>query len=218
MEQEWVKAALVALGLKEGSSVMEIRSAYLMKTSHERFQRIIIGEEQLEKEFSKYYKSYITLLKHFSESEEPADLSYYPQNQIVRIHLNQGIYHIINQNFLRAVEKVQEANQLDKEDELVLIYMGYLLMRRKNYYAAEKYFLEIVKKNKQNDEAWYYLGENYLRAGDSRKAINMLETSLNLNSARKGLSSKIRELKEKAVGKSPEEKKTSFLSRLLGKK
>lgn len=219
MEQEWVKAALVALGLREGASMTEIRSSYLSKTSHERFNGIFVGTEHLEREFSKFYKAYITLLKHYSEQDEDADdLSYYPQDQIVRVHLNQGIYHILNQNYVKAVEKVQQAYQLDKENVLVLLYMGYLLMKRKNYYAAEKYFLDAVKLDKENDEAWYQLGDNYARAGEHRKALNMLETSKNINSSRAGISTRIKELRAKLGAANTEMKeKKSWFSRLLGK-
>ena len=53
IEEEWLKAALVALGLKEDVSMTEIRAAYLSKTTQKRFQSVIWGDEHLEKEFIK---------------------------------------------------------------------------------------------------------------------------------------------------------------------
>lgn len=216
MENEWVKAALVALGLREDASVTEIRAAYLTKTTHRNFQEVILSNEHLEKEFVKYYKAYITLLKHHSESESE-DLSYYPPDQIVRFHFNQGLYYLINQDYMKAMEKFQIAYKIDKEDVLVLLYMGILLIKLKNYYAAEKYFLDAVKIDKENFDAWYYLGETYLKAEDLRKALNMFDTARNLNPSRKEVAFKVKELKAKLAAKAPAGKKPSFLSRLFKK-
>jgi tetratricopeptide (TPR) repeat protein len=216
MEEEWVKAALVALGLKEDASVTEIRAAYLDKTTQNRFQRVILGDEHLEKDFVRYYKAYITLLKHHSQTES-ADLHYYPQDQIVKFHFNQGLYHIIKGNYPKAIDKFQHAHSIDKEDGLVLLYMGILLLKRKNYYAAEKYFLDAVKLDKQNDDAWFYLGENYLKAEEYRKALNMFETARNLNPSRSEVAFKIKELKTRLGAQTPVEEKPSLLSRIFKK-
>lgn len=216
MENEWVKAALVALGLREEASVTEIRSAYLTKTTHRNFQEVILSNEHLEKEFVKYYKAYITLLKYHSESESE-DLSYYPQDQIVKFHFNQGLFHMINQNYMKAMEKFQIAHKIDKEDVLVLLYMGILLTMRKNYYAAEKYFLEVIKVDRENFDAWYYLGETYLKADELRKALNMFDTARNLNPSRKEVAFKVKDLKAKLAARAPTQKKQSWLSRLFKK-
>lgn len=216
MENEWVKAALVALGLKEESSITEIRAAYLTKTTQYSFQRVILGDEHLENDFIKYYKSYITLLKHYSESESE-DLSYYPQDQIVKFHFNQGLYFMVTQNYLKAMEKFQAAYNIDNKDVLVLIYMGILLMKRKNYYAAEKYFQDAIKIDKMKYDAWFYLGENYLKAGELRKALNMFETARNIEPSRKETAYKLKEIREKMGIKQAGEKKSSWLDRLKEK-
>lgn len=216
IDDERVKAALVALGLKEDVSMTEIRAAYLTKTTQNRFQCVILGDEHLEKEFSKYYKSYIRLLKHHSESES-ADLSYYPQDQIVKFHFNQGLYYLINQNYMKAIEKFQEAHRVESKDVLVLIYMGILLLKRKNYYAAEKYLQDALKIDKQNDDAWFYLGESYLKAGEYRKALNMFETVRNLNPSHIDLGLKIKEIRERLAVKYPKEKPPSLIQRILKK-
>ncbi len=215
---------MVALGLREGASITEARAAYIQRTTNFRFDGVILGDEHLEKEFSKYYKSYITLLKYFSEaeSEDVNDLSYYPQEQIVTFLVNQGIFHMIQQNYMRAMEKFQEAYNMDRTNEQVLLYMGIILVKRKNYYAAEKYFKDIIDGNRDNDDAWFQLGETYYKAGEYRKALNMYETAKQLDTTRKDAAQKIKELKPVVEGKMTmaqmtQGKKESWLGRLFKK-
>ncbi len=217
MEHEWVKAAFVALGLGEDVSFAEIRAAYIEKTTQRNFQRVILSDEHLEKNFVKYYKAYITLLKHYSESETDDDLSYSPQDKIGKFHFNQGLYYLINQNYIKAMEKFEHAYKINKKDVLVLLYMGILLLKRKNYYAAEKYFLDAVKIDEENDDAWFYLGENYLRAKEYKKALKMFETARGLNPSRDELASKIEEVKVKLKRKYPVKKKKSLFDRIFKK-
>ena len=216
MEDERIKAALVALGLKEDVSMTEIRAAYLSRTTQNRFQRVIWGDEHLEKEFIKYYKSYIQLLKHHSETES-ADLSDYPQDQIVKFHFNQGLYYLINQDYMKAIEKFEEAYRVERKDVLVLIYMGILLIKRKNYYAAEKYLQDAVKIDDQNDDAWFYLGESYFKAGEYRKALDIFEDVRKLNPGYPNLGQKIKETKERQAVKRLAEKPPSLIQRILNK-
>jgi len=217
MEHEWVKAAFLVLGLGEDISFTEIRAAYLEKTSQRKFQQVILSDEHLEKDFVKYYKAYITLLKHYSESETADDLSDYPQDNIGKFHFNQGLYYLINQNYIKAMEKFEHAYTTNKKDVLVLLYMGILLLKRKNYYAAEKYFLDAVNIDEENDEAWFYLGENYLRAEEYKKALKIFETARDLNPARDEIAFKIKEIKEKVGHKYPVKKKKSLLDRIFKK-
>ena len=219
MEDEAIKAALVTLGLKEDVSLADIRSAYLAKISQDRFQQVILGDEHLEKDFTRYYKTYITLLKHHSKSES-TDLNDFPQDQMIKFHFNQGLFYLINQNYLKAMEKFQEVYKLNKKDILILLYMGILLMKRKNHYAAEKYFQDALDIDQQCEDAWYYLGENYLKAGEFRKALLMFESVKRLNPSRKGLIVKIKEIKEKIpqLSSPGERKKSSLFSRIFKKK
>ncbi len=217
MEHEWVKAAFLVLGLGEDLSFTEIRTAYLEKTSQRKFQQVILSDEHLEKDFVKYYKAYITLLKHYSDSETADDSSDYPQDNIGKFHFNQGLYYLINQNYMKAMEKFGHAYKINKKDVLVLLYMGILLLKRKNYYAAEKYFLDAIKIDEENDEAWFYLGENYLKAEEYKKALKIFETARDLNPARDEIAFKIKEIKEKVGHKYPGKKKKSLLDRIFKK-
>jgi len=218
MDDELLKAALVALGLKEDASLADVRASYLAKTTQGRFQTVILGDEHLEKDFTRYYKSYITLLKHYSESES-TDLNFYPQDQIVKFHFNQGLYFIINRDYMKAMEKFQEAHRLDKKDVLVLLYMGILLMKLKNYYAAEKYFLEAVDIDPQSDDGWFYLGENYLKAGELKKALSMFESAKRLDPNRKEIAFRLREIRDKMpqLFHHEEKKQPSLLKRIFKK-
>lgn len=217
MEHEWVKAAFVALGLGEDVSFTEIRAAYIEKTTQKKFQRVILSNEHLEKIFVKYYKAYVTLLKHYSELETADDLSYSPQEKIGKFHFNQGLYYLINQNYIKAMEKFEHAYKTNKKDVLVLLYMGILLLKRKNYYAAEKYFLDAVKIDEDNDDAWFYLGENYLRAEEYKKALKMFETARDLNPSRDEIVFKIKEVKEKMERKYLVGEKKSLFDRIFKK-
>jgi tetratricopeptide (TPR) repeat protein len=216
-EFETVKVAYVTLGLNEGAPMSEIRAQYLDKTSQGKFRCVIIGDEHLRDEFVRYHEAYVTLGKHHAEtgSSLESDLSLYPTDQVFQLHLNQGIYYILRQNYIKAGEKFQDAYKINNQDTTALLYMGFLLMKRKNYYAAEKY-LKIAVKNDQNcDDAWFYLGECYHKAGELRKALSMYETAKILNPGRSEIAVKMKEIREKLVG--GKAKKDSFLARIIKK-
>lgn len=214
---ESVKAALIALDLEEGASITEIRTQYLDKTARDKFQSAILTEEHLKKEFDKYHKAYVTLVKHLSEGEQASDLQYYPPNQVFQFHFNQGVHYFIHQNYIKAGEKFQEAYKIKNDSIPVLLYLGLLLLKRKNYYAAEKYFKDVVKLDKNNDDAWFYLGESYLEARELRKALNMFETCKTLNPGRNEVAFKIKEINDRLKVKSITEKKPSALQRFFKK-
>lgn len=218
---EAVKAAYVDLNVKEGVSLVEIRAEYLNKTAHPKFMKILGTDENLQKEFLRYYKAYVTLLRSFDEAELNEDIHHYPANQLFQFHFNQGVYFFITQNYLKAGDKFQAAYAIDNQNSLLRIYLGVLLLKRKNYYAAEKYFKGVLETEKNNDEAWFWLGESYFKAGEFRKALNMYETSKNLNPSRKELAPRIKTIREKLGEKiTPGEKKswfTQFLNKLSGK-
>jgi tetratricopeptide (TPR) repeat protein len=118
---------------------------------------------------------------------------------------------------MKAMEKFQQAYKINKKDVLVLIYMGILLLMRKNYYAAEKYLLEAVKIDEKNNDAWFYLGENYLRAKEYKKALDIFETVRSLDPAREELALKINEVKERLEQKFPVGKRKSLFERIFKK-
>ena len=219
---ESVKAALIALDLREGATMNEVRAQYVEKTSANRFAWIFINDERLKKEFLKYHTAYLTLVRFYMENEGSAQFNIldYPRDQVLRIHINQGVYHMINQKYLNAGEKFQEAYAVDNKNVTVLLYLGYLLLKRKSYVAAEKYFKDITNIEKDFDDAWYYLGECYFKAGELKKALPMYNTAKLLNPQRSEIAFRIKEINEK-LGLMPngrgnsKTRKSSSLSNLL---
>jgi tetratricopeptide (TPR) repeat protein len=213
------KVAHVTLGLKEGAPMSEIRAQYLDKTSQGKFRCVIIGDEHLMDEFVRYHEAYVTLGKRHAGtgSSLESDLSYYPTDQVFQLHLNQGIYYVLRQNYIKAGEKFQDAYKINSQDTTVLLYMGFLLMKRKNYYAAEKYLKIAVKIDQDCDDAWFYLGECYYKAGELRKALSMYETAKILNPGRSEIAVRMKEIREKAGGKPGKAKKDSFLASIIKK-
>ncbi len=200
------------LEIAKGATLTEIRAAYLEKTSQKKFTKVFIHDESVIDEFKRYHAAYVYIVKDFAESENISDLSLYPPDQAFRMIVNQGIYYLINYNYIKAGEKFQEAYTMNRDSEEVLIYLGLLLLKRKNYYAAEKYFLDVVKRNKENEDAWILLGETYLKAGNERKALVMFETAKKLNPLRPEILEMMKPLMEK---KQPGPRKSSFFKDIL---
>jgi tetratricopeptide (TPR) repeat protein len=216
---EAVRSAYIALGLKEGAPMSEIRAQYLDKTSESKFQCVIVSDEHLRDEFVRYHEAYVTLGKHHAETGSAADsdLSYYPPDQVFQLYLNQGLYFTLRQNYIKAGEKFQEAYKISSKNATVLLYMGFLLLKRKNYYAAEKYLKNAVKIDRECDHAWFYLGECYHRAGELKKAMAMYETAKTLNPGHSEAAARMKEVREKMQGKAGKKKRDSFLARLIKK-
>lgn len=214
---ESVRDALFALDVGTESTITEIRGQYLEKTSRDKFQQGILMDEYLQKEFDKYHRAYVILVKNLSQGDQASDLQFYPPNQVFQFHFNQGVHYFIHKNYIKAGEKFQEAYKIDKTSIPVLLYLGFLLLKRKNAYAAEKYFKEAVQFDQDNDDAWFYLGESYLEAGELRKALTMFETTKKLNPGRHEVAFRIKEIKDRLEEKLLETKKTSLIQRLFQK-
>lgn len=214
MEKELILNALSLFNLKEDIKIEEVRNAYFEKTDQKQFKRIILSDQHLESEFLKYHGSYLILLKHYSKIGDEKYFSNYSSDLIFKFFFNQGIYYLINRQYIKASEKLEDAYKINNKDALLLIYIGILLMKRKNYYAAEKYFLNAITIDKDNDDAFFYLGENYYRAGKLKKAINMFETSKNLNPLKTATAFKIKEIEERIDEETYYVSKPSFISKL----
>lgn len=216
---ESVKAALIAFDLRTGASPADIRAQYLAKTAQNKFLREILLDERLQREFTEYYKAYVTLVKHHQESGGDANADYYPQDpeEMFQYYLNQGIYYFINQNYIKAGEKFQEAFKLNNKHVLLLNYLGVLLLKRKSYYAAEKYFKNAVTLDKDCEDTWFYLGESYFKAGELKKALAAYETSQKLNPARSETAYRIKEIKETMRSKFRRGKKPSLFAKVFKK-
>ena len=214
MERELVLSSLRVFNLKEGVSIDDVRAAYFEKMDQKEFRTIILSDQELEKEFLKYHESYLILLKHYSTIGNGKHFTNHSSDLTFKFIFNQGLYFLIKREYLKAGEKLDDAFKMNKKNVLLLIYLGFLLMKRKNYYAAEKYFLNAIKIDKDNDDAYFYLGENYYRAGKLEKAITMFETSKNLNPSNTKIAFKIKEIEERIDEEMGYVSKTSFFSKL----
>lgn len=221
MENKYsIKESLVELGLQNDASVTEIRAEYLDKTMSPKFNRVLSSEEEhLQEEFVNIYSAYVTLMKHHAQTgaDAVADMSLYPPDQVFQFQFNQGVYLFIKEDYIKAGEKFQQAYKMNPKHQTLLLYMGILLLKRKSYYAAEKYFKDAIAIDKNNDDAWFYLAESYLKAHEYRKAMTMYETAKNLNPGRTEIAYKLRDIKQLLADKAKGGKKKSFIARLIKK-
>ena len=101
-------------------------------------------------------------------------MSLFSSDQLAKFFYNQGVYALCKDNYLLAGEKFHEAYKLNKRNIYLLIYLGIILTVRKNYYAAEKYFSDAIKRDPNYDDAWFYAAENYFKAGNFEQAFEYL--------------------------------------------
>jgi tetratricopeptide (TPR) repeat protein len=215
---ETIIKSLKVYNLKENATISDMRTAYLERTSQNKFQKVFFGDEQIEKEFLKYYEAYMVYLKNYEDERE--DLSNYSSDMVFKFTLNQGLYYMIRQQYMKAFEKFQEAFKLKNTNVTLLVYLSIILIKRKNYYAAEKYLNQATELDKNNDDAWFYLGETYVETGNLKKALKMFETCRVLNPLRSEVAAKLKDIKVRlgieAPTQSPREKR-SFLNWFLKK-
>ncbi|MCP4147370.1 MAG: tetratricopeptide repeat protein [bacterium] len=214
---ESIKDQLAVFDLEPGASLLAVRIAYLDKTTRAPFLRVILTNNSLSNEFSRYHRAYLDVLEHFSQNGDESFLEDYPPNQAMKFLFNHGVFMLLEGNPGAASEEFSRAAKIDKEDVLTMIYMGITLFRQENYPAAGENFSRAVKKDKQNVDAWFYMAENYARAGEYRKAYNFLETAGMLDPMRNEISSRKNELKKILNKKYPEEQEHSFIKRLIKK-
>lgn len=185
------------LSLDADASTTEIRIAYIKLTSHKKFNKILIEDQQLRTEFISIYQAYVTLMKHRSENDIIKNLELYPQDQIFQLLLNQGIYLVLTQQWIKAGEKLQEAYNLNKNHSLLQTYLGLILLKRKSEYAAEKYLMKAIDINPNNSDAWILLGDVYFQTKNYKKASSMYSTAMDLSGNSSTLQKRFQSLKQR---------------------
>jgi len=209
------REALMALGVSGDPGLVEIRKAYLAKMAQPQFQRLVFENEELRRDFSRIHEAYVTLIRELADKgvevhtpSSPGDLS--------NLLFNQGVYAMIQQNFLKAGEKFQEADRIRPHTPLVRLYMGVLLLKRKNLYAAEKYLREATRLLPEIDSAWLYLAETYEHAGNFKNAEAALLKAMEVNPALTGIAARIKNLRRgKPSWETDEGHKATLLDRIL---
>ncbi len=206
------------LGLKDGAMLKEIQEKYLEKTFQLKFRDYFMEDEALREEFLRFYKAYARLLNSRSWADDPHnDPSFYPSGQAYKFLFNQGLYCFINGEYIKAGEKFQAALDLHGDDSVVSLYLGVLLLKRKRYYAAEKYFNKVLSKDPQNEDALYFLGVSFQKAGNFDKAIEAFNRVKQLNPSRTEVAYRLKEIHSGKKGSATPEKsrEASFWRRLF---
>jgi len=203
---------LSILSLDADASTAEIRNAYIKITSNKKFSRILLEEPANRSEFISIYQAYVTLMRHRSEVDSLKNLELYPQDQIFQVLFNQGIYLVLTQQWMKAGEKLQEAFILNKNNSLLHTYLGIILLKRKNEYAAEKYFMKAIDINPKNADAWLYLGDVYLQSGNLKKAKSMYQSALDLSDNDFRANKRLQILKQKEL--QPDKENSGIINRI----
>jgi tetratricopeptide (TPR) repeat protein len=181
------------------ASTNEIRNAYIKLTAHKKFSKALTEDPQLRAEFISIYQAYVTLMKHRSETDLVNNSALYPQDQIFQLQFNQGVYLVLTQQWIKAGEKFQAAYILNKNHSLLQTYLGLILLKRKNEYAAEKYLLRAIDINPSNAEAWLFLGDVYLHTGNLKKAKTMYQSALDLSGNNISIQKRMQLIKQKEL-------------------
>jgi tetratricopeptide (TPR) repeat protein len=106
---------------------------------------------------------YETALVDFKKSLSLADKETANGEFLAKIHFNVGVcFYRLNQN-TEAVAEYEQAIKLSKSDyEKAFYALGMAQSELKNWQEAEKAFLEAIRLNRRNGEAWFDLAFVYL--------------------------------------------------------
>lgn len=203
---------LSVLSLDADASINEIRNAYIKITSNKKFKRVLLEEPEIRNEFMSIYQAYVTLMRHRSEVDSMKKLELYPQDQVFQILFNQGVYLVLSQQWMKAGEKLQEAFILNKNDSLLHTYLGIILLKRKNEYAAEKYFIKAIDINPGNFDAWLYLGDVYLQSGNLKKARSIYQSASDLSGNDLRIQKRLSVLKQRELN--PQKEDAGIINRI----
>jgi len=210
--------ALQVFNLKEDATLADIREAYLERTTQKRFRCVFLGDEHLEKDFLKYYEAYMLFLKYQETAEEEMKTGELSTDRFFTLHFNQGVYYLIKERYLKASEKFQAAFKLNQNHAQLLVYLGIVLLKRRNLYAAEKYLSQASELDPECADSWFYLGEIYRLTGKPDKAAEMFQHAKRLDPLRQDVTSRLKTLGARPGDtrlRPPTRNKDSLLSKLL---
>jgi len=212
---EYLEELLRLFNLGKGASLPEILEKYLEKTLQIKFQRIIVNQDILKEEFVRLHEAFLKILKIYQAANKKMEMSFFSQDQLAKFFYNQGLYALCKDNYLQAGEKFHEAYKLNKRNIFLLIYLGIILTVRKNFYAAEKYFSDALKRDPNYDDACFYTAENFFKAGNYRLALEFYEKTKKLNPSYNEINFRIKGTKEAIILKQRAGKKDSLLRRIV---
>jgi len=212
---EYLEELLRLFNLGKGAALPEILEKYLEKTLQIKFQRIITNQDILKEEFMRFHETFLKILKIYQAADKKLEMGSFSSDQLAKFFYNQGVYALCKDNYLLAGEKLHEAYKLNKRNIYLLIYMGIILMVRKNYYAAEKYLSDAIKRDPNYDDAWFYAAENYSKAGNFVKAIEFYEKTRKINPSYNTITFRIKECREAILKKTKTGKRDTLLRKVV---
>jgi tetratricopeptide (TPR) repeat protein len=212
---EYLEDLLNLFNLGKGALLPEIVEKYFEKTLQIKFQRIIIAEDSLKEEFLRYHEAFVKILKIYQTADHKLGMNLFSSDQLWKFFFNQGVYALCKDNYLQAGEKFLETYKINKQNVFLLIYLGIILTVRKNYYAAEKYFSDAIKRDPDNNDVWFYAAENYFKAGSYKKAIEYFEKAKKLNPANIEIAFRLKDCHEAMQKKINKVEKDTLLRRLV---
>ncbi len=216
-KSKFLSKSLKLLKLTGEPDVSSITKAYLDITNAAKFRKVFILNEEMKEEFIKYHEAYVIAIKELSNNTSGSAPEYYPPGRIVNLLFNQGLYHLLRENYLKAGERFEEAARMNNKDILTQIYLGYILKKRKNYYAAENYLLKAIDMDKENEYSWFFLGETYLGAGKLDKASAAFRKVENLSFYNNEMKSEVKDTFREIERLRLKNSKRSLLSRVFKK-
>ena len=212
---EYLEELLRLFNLGKGAALPEILEKYLEKTLQIKFQRIIVNQDILKEEFTRFHEAFLKILKIYQAADKKLEMGLFSSDQLAKFFYNQGVYALCKDNYLLAGEKFHEAYKLNKRNIYLLIYLGIILTVRKNYYAAEKYLSDALKRDPNYDDAWFYAAENFFKAGNFGLAYEHYEKTRKLNPAYNNINFRIKDTKEAIIRKQRAGKKDSLLRKIV---
>lgn len=101
------------------------------------------------------------------------------KSEAAEAEFKQGMTHYRNGYYGKALDKLQAAVELDRQNALYVSYAGLMVARaQKNYQVAEELCHTAVRMNRKEVQAYLNLAEVYLQAGQKSDAVEALTVGL----------------------------------------
>ena len=115
---------------------------------------------------SKALEDYESALKHFFKAIKINNLSPVPHYEIALIYNS-------NENFLLAIEQIEKAIKLDKDNIWYLKLYAQTLFNISDFNKAAIEYRKLIIKQPTNDEFYFKLADLYIYSNDFKKAIKV---------------------------------------------
>jgi len=115
---------------------------------------------------SKALEDYESALKHFFKAIKINNLSPVPHYEIALIYNS-------NENFLLAIEQIEKAIKLDKDNIWYLQLYAQTLFNISDFNKAAIEYRKLIIKQPTNDEFYFKLADLYIYSNDFKKAIKV---------------------------------------------